>query len=164
MKKNIRSIFCLALFPVTFFLFQGLTRYCYNLWLPGVPDSGQVPTPVIPWLFWVYESGPTGLFSCHHMSTVWLLACLCFVIPPFGSMLLSSKFIDRFLCSSFTLVLLGWSITKFWYYRSLGIKLFNRPYTLSKAISASYQGILLLLFLCMGVLVTGYLLNKKFNA
>ncbi len=77
-RQDRRATLLVGFVGVVAFLTLGLvTHALYRQWLPGVPDSGPVPFPVLPSLLFSYWS-----YFDPVILAVWLLACSVFFVPP----------------------------------------------------------------------------------
>jgi hypothetical protein len=72
-----------------------LARFCYVLLLPGVPDSGLLPTPALPGALWEYTSGQRLITTASGI-LVWSLSAAAFFIPPFVGSFITNNRLTRF--------------------------------------------------------------------
>lgn len=72
-----------------------LARFCYVSMLPGIPDSGLLPTPALPGALWEYNSGDRLLTTASGL-VVWFLSAAAFLIPPFVGTCIARNAITRF--------------------------------------------------------------------
>ena len=84
----------MATIAATVVILWALARIVYVSVLPGVPDSGLLPTPALPGALWEYTSGDR-LITTTSGILVWSLSAAVFLIPPFVGACIASNATTR---------------------------------------------------------------------
>lgn len=142
---------------LTAYLVIGLSAVgMYGALLPGLPDSGPVPLPCLPYLLPFYFG-----YLDPVIILVWLAACSTFFVPPIAAVALvdSSR---RWWEGLFVVVAANaYAAVAIWGSRM--IYFYERPYTTGAGIRVLIQSHFVILVLSVAGLVLGWLLRTKLS-
>jgi hypothetical protein len=83
MNGRFREWLLAVVLPVLLFaIFRSLSASWYSVDLSGIPDEGQVPTSLLPWFLYSYNSGG-GVWSDAMRARTWLFSCAGYLLPAF---------------------------------------------------------------------------------
>jgi hypothetical protein len=81
MNDRVREWLVAFVVPTALFVIcRSLAASWYAVDLSGIPDEGQVPTSLLPWFLYSYDSGG-GVWSDGMRARTWLVSCAGYFVP-----------------------------------------------------------------------------------